>query len=136
MSELTTHQILIYIMVAACVADREVNDLELEKIRTIIRALPVFDTYDGSKLAEDCQACGKILKSSGGLTEILATSHNVLPERLFETAYALAVDVSVADFYFKREETRFAQMLAEELDIDEATCSAIRVAARARHRRL
>ncbi|MEM8652850.1 MAG: cytoplasmic protein, partial [Pseudomonadota bacterium] len=62
--------------------------------------------------------------------------HNVLPERLFETAYALAVDVSVADFYFKREETRFAQMLAEELDIDEATCSAIRVAARARHRRL
>jgi uncharacterized membrane protein YebE (DUF533 family) len=53
--------------------------------------------------------------------------------RLRETAYALALEVAAADLDVRPEETRFLEMLAEALEIDMLTKSAIERGIRARN---
>jgi len=55
------------------------------------------------------------------------------PDRLHETAYALAVEIAAADLDVKPEELRFLQMLRDALELDSLTCAAIERGARARH---
>jgi hypothetical protein len=58
-----------------------------------------------------------------------------LPERLYETAYALAVEVAAADLFVEQEELRFLQILRDRLNLDQLTSAAIERAARARYRK-
>ena len=44
------HSALIYAMVLASVADREMSDAELRTIGEIVRYLPIFKDYDRDKL--------------------------------------------------------------------------------------
>jgi hypothetical protein len=59
-----------------------------------------------------------------------------LPEKLHDTAYALAVEVTAVDLRLEQEELRFLEMLRDGLSLDRLTTAAIEVAARARHRRI
>jgi tellurite resistance protein len=58
-----------------------------------------------------------------------------LPKRLYETAYALAVDVAAADVKVGQEELRLLQILRHRLGLDRLVTVAIERAARARHAR-
>ena len=59
-----------------------------------------------------------------------------LPKKLYETAYALACDVAVADGKLSQEELRLLQMLRNRLELDRLHAAAIERGARARHAHL
>lgn len=136
MTATNTHDALVYLLVAMSAADTSMTDAELAQIGNIIRTLPVFQGFDQNRLVEIARKCQKILQKEQGLDEILDRVHNALPERLYDTAYALAVEVAAADLHVEQEELRFLQMLRDRLDLDKLTVAAIERGARARYRKI
>ena len=125
---------LIYAMVTLSAADRTMTDNELMKIGDIVKTLPIFNDFDQERLVPVAEACGALLQDEDGLDTVLAIVAGSLPEKLHETAYALAVEVAVADLHVEQEELRFLQMLRDALHVDALTVAAIERAARARYR--
>lgn len=130
------HEALIYTMVTISAADRSMTDAELQKIGELVQTLPVFYDFDAERLVPVAEACGAMLNADDGLDGILDVIADALPEKLHDTAYALAVDVAAADLHVEQEELRFLQMLRDRLDLDKLTVAAIECGARARHRTL
>jgi tellurite resistance protein len=125
---------LIYTMVTLSAADRSMTDGELKKIGDIVRTLPIFRDFDINRLVAVAGACGTLLQAEDGLETVLAVISTSLPQRLYETAYAVAVEVAAADLHVEQEELRFLQILRDALDLDPLTTAAIERGARARHR--
>src|SRR3954454_23289347 len=86
------HEALIYAMVTLAAADRAMTDNELMKIGDIVKTLPIFRDFDKEHLVKAAEACGAILQKEEGLDEILDVIANTLVPRVYETAYALAVE--------------------------------------------
>ncbi|MEM7463394.1 MAG: tellurite resistance TerB family protein [Pseudomonadota bacterium] len=133
MSETTPHDALIHIMVTMSAADRTMTDSELAKIGTIIKTLPVFDDYDSDMLVLAASQCTDILQAEDGLQQILNNASKVLPNSLYETAYALAVEVAAADLHLEQEELRLLQIFRDHFNLERLVCAAIERGARARH---
>jgi hypothetical protein len=74
-----------------------------------------------------------MLKGEDGLDKILKLVRAALPERLRETAYALACDVAAADGKVTVEESRLLDMIRYELQVGKLVAAAIERGARARH---
>lgn len=70
----------------------------------------------------------------GVFAAVLNIVSEALPLHLYDTAYALAVDVAAADMDIVQEELRFLQMLRDKLDLDKLSIAAIEYTARARYR--
>jgi len=128
------HEALIYAMVTLAAADQAMTDNELMKIGDIVKTLPIFRDFDREGLVKAAEACGAILQKEDGLDEILDVIANTLVPRLYETAYALAVEVAAADLHVEQEELRFLQLLRDRLDLDKLTVAAIEHSARVRYR--
>jgi tellurite resistance protein len=135
MAATTPHEALIHIMVTMSAADREMTDRELAKIGSIINTLPVFEGYDQSHVVKAAKHCSKILQADDGLDRILDEAYKLLPKKLHETAYALAVEVAAADLHVEQEELRLLQMMRDRFNLDRLACAAIERGARARHLR-
>ncbi len=130
------HSALIYSMVLASAADREMTDTELRRIGQIVDRLPVFDDFDTDSLAARAAECAELLNAEEGLEAVLETIRDNLPQKLHETAYAVACEIVVADGRVAQEELRLLEMLAQSLPIDRLAAAAIERGARARHMRL
>lgn len=130
------HSALIYTMVMASAADREMNDAELKRIGNIVRNLPVFQDFDHDNLTSASAECAELLNSDDGLEQIIQLIHDALPEKLRETAYAVACDVVAADLHASQEELRLLEMLRHKLEVDRLSAAAIERGARARHQTL
>ncbi len=131
---ITHHEALIYAMVTLSASDRQMTDPELMKIGDIVNTLPIFSGFDGEKLVGVAKACGALLQDDDGLEKVLAVIAASLPPRLYDTAYALTVEVAAADLHVEQEELRFLQMLRDRLDLDKLTVAAIERGAQARYR--
>ena len=127
------HAALIYTMVIMSAADRDMPDVELEAMTDMVGHLPVFRDYDKSMISKTSAACINMLKNEDGLDKILKQIRAGLPEKLRETAYALACDVAAADNVVTQEEARLLDMLRYELQIGKLVAAAIERGARARH---
>jgi tellurite resistance protein len=125
--------VLIYAMVTISAVDRVISDAELAKIGNVVTQLPVFASYDRENLVKTAEACGNILGDEDGLDTILSLIESRLPEKLYETAYALAVEVAAVDRIVRNEEIRFLELLRDKLRLDKLTIAAIERGARARH---
>ncbi len=132
----TPHEALIYAMVTLSAADRTMTDRELRKIGDIVQTLPVFEGFDQTRLVAISEACGGLLQDEDGLDTILNLIATSLPPRLYETAYALAIEVAAVDLHVEQEELRFLQMLRDRLDLDKLAVAAIERSARVRYRRM
>ncbi len=130
----TPHDALIYAMVMASAVDRTMSDSELARIGEIVQHLPVFETFDPDRLIAAAQRCTDILSGPEGLDIALETIRDALPLPLYETAYALAVEVIAADRRVVAEEIRLLQLLSGRLALDKLTCAAIERGAQARYR--
>lgn len=128
------HAALIYVMVTISAVDGSMTDVELKRIGAMVSQLPVFRDFNPAKLSGAAQACGEILAEKDGLDAVLGLVKAGLPDHLRETAYALAVDVAVADLNVKPEELRFLDRLRNTLDLSKLVAAAIERGARARHR--
>ncbi len=128
------HEALIYVMVTISAVDRTMTDLELRRIGEIVQTTPVFRDFNSDNLVLVAEACGAQLQSEDGLRDVLNLVHDSLPSKLYETAYALAVDIAAADLHVEQEELRFLQMLRDRLDLTKLSVAAIEHGARVRHR--
>ena len=132
----TAHDALIHLMIVAASSDSEMTEKELLRIQALIGRLPVFESFDKARLTAVANACADKLNGPGGLDEVLDDAIAVLPTKLQDTAYSLAVEIASVDLYLEQEELRFLEMLRDKLDLDRLTTAAIETAARARHRRM
>ena len=127
------HAALVYVMVTVSAVDRAMTDDELHRIGEIVSNLPVFSDYDDNDLVKTAEACGEILSADGGLQQVLRLVRGALPEKLRETAYAVALEVAAADRLVRPEEIRFLEMLGDTLELDKMTTAAIERGIRARN---
>lgn len=134
MSErLSPQAALIDVMVVVSAADRRMSDEELKTIGTIVRTAPVFRGFDVEQLVPAAEACAKLLASERGLDDVLKRVSQALPERLRETAYALAVEVAVADGgHLSQEVLRLLELIRYALPVERLEAAAIERGARAR----
>jgi tellurite resistance protein len=133
MKSLTPQEAIIYLMVMVSASDRDMVDPELSRIGAIVRTLPAFRHFDQARTLDVARACQQALQKEEFDT-ILTRTALAIPAEAHDTAYALAVDVAVADLHVEPEELRILQILRERLRLDRAAIAAIERAAKARHR--
>ncbi|MBZ9659723.1 tellurite resistance TerB family protein [Mesorhizobium sp. ESP-6-4] len=136
MPSLTPHEALIHLMVITSASDRDMTDVELQRIGDVVRSWPVFVDFNQDRLVQVAQACQKALHEKDGLEGVLARVAEALPERLRDTAYAAAFEVAAVDLEMRMEEVRVLQLIRLKLDLDTLTVAAIARAAKARLRSL
>lgn len=132
---LTPQEALIYIMVVSAAADRTLSEGEIERIDGLVARLPVFASFERTRLPELANAALDLTQSADDLTEVLATVFADFPERLHDTAYALAVELVAVDLDIRQEELRWLEMLSDYLGLEKLVVAAIERAARARLKR-
>ncbi|OBZ96708.1 Tellurite resistance protein TerB [Pararhizobium polonicum] len=129
------HEALIYVMVMMSAVDTAMTDDELERIGRLTGFLPVFDGFDHDHLVHAARECAALLDGAEGLDIALEVVREALPPRLYDTAYALAVELAAADLSIRPEEIRLLQLLRDRLALDKLTCAAIERGAMARFRK-
>lgn len=132
---LTPQEALIYIMVVSAAADRTLSDGEIERIDALVARLPVFAGFDRTQLPALAKAAIDLTQNADDLTEVLDVVFEDFPERLRDTAYALAVELVAADLNIHQEELRWLELLSDHLELDKLVVAAIERAARARLKR-
>lgn len=131
---LSTQDALIYMMVVTAASDTSLTDQEIGRMSVLVERLPVFAGYDMSRLPQVASECADLMTSKGveGVLELIVAT---LPERLQDTAYALAVEIAAVDLQVEQEELRWLELVRDHLSLDRLTTAAIEVAARARLRK-
>lgn len=133
LASMTAQDALLAIMVAVSASDENLRTSELVAIQRIVNHLPVFAGYDPDRFAQVSRVVFDLLEEEDGLDAFFGLLQQALPEKLFETAYALACDVAAADGTLYEQELQFLQEIRDELAIDRLHAAAIERGARARH---
>ena len=124
---------LVALMVAVSASDEDIRTAELIKIQSSVNMLPVFAGYDIDRLTVISKTVLDLFEQEDGLDALFGLIREALPERLNETAYALACDVAAADGTLEEAELRLLEEIRYELNIDRLHAAAIERGARARH---
>ena len=132
--DFTPEDTLIASMIAASVSDEAIRTSELVTIERMVNHLPVFAEYDIERIKEVSNTVFDILAEEEGLDMLWDAVRRTLPERLFDTAYAMACDVIAADGKARENELRLLEDMRYELNIERLLAAAIETGARARHR--
>ena len=130
---LSAQDCLVAVMIAVSVSDENVRTAELVKIQSSVNMLPIFAKYDIDRLSWLSQTVFDLFEQEDGLDALFGLVRENLPERLYETAYALACDVAAADGTLQEPELRLLEEIRYELNIDRLHAAGIERGARARH---
>lgn len=132
---LTPQDCLIAVMIAVSASDQQMPTSELLTIEQIVNHLPVFAGYDVDRIKHISQTVLDLFEEEDGLDAFFGLIRAGLPERLRETAYALACDVAATDGRARQTELRLLEEMRHELAIDRLHAAAIEWGARVRHLR-
>ena len=124
---------LIAVMMAVSISDGQVRTSELLRIEEIVNHLPVFADYDMDRIKTVSNSVFDMMSEEDGLDALFGLVRENLPDRLWETAYAMACDVAAADGTLRSTELRILEEIRYELKIDRLHAAAIERGARARH---
>lgn len=130
---ISNQKALIYVMVTMSGVEAHINASELQEIRHVVATLPIFRSFDASRLDTVAAECAEMLQEPEGLQTVLGLVKDQLSPKLRETAYALAVEVAAVDLAVGKEELRFLAMLRDELGLDKLVTAAIERSAIARY---
>lgn len=130
---LSAQDSLVAVMVAVSASDENIRTAELIKIQAAVRILPIFHEYDEDRLSLISKTVFDLFEQEDGLDALFGLVREALPERLYETAYALACDVAAADGTLEEAELRLLEEIRYELNLDRLHAAAIERGARARH---
>lgn len=133
---LTAQDALVALMIGVSAADENIRTAELVQITNIVNNLPIFADYDPDMLQVVSRIVFDLLEQEDGLDALFGLIRDALPDRLFETAYALSCDVAAADGLITAQESRMLEEIREELEIDRLHAAAIERGARARYQTL
>lgn len=126
---------LVAVMVACSASDENMRTAELVAIQRMVNHMPVFGDYDVDRVRRISQVVFDLFEEEDGLDALFGLIREALPERLNETAYALACDVVTADGKHNDVELRMLEEVRHELHIDRLHAAAIEWGARVRHMR-
>ena len=132
---LTAQDCLVALMIAVSASDQNIRTAELVKIESSVNLLPLFADYDIDRIRVMSELVFELFSQEDGLDALFGLIRDNLPERLHETAYALACDVAAADGTLRETELRLLEEIRYELDIDRLHAAAIERGARARYLR-
>ncbi len=132
---MTPQDCLVALMIAVSASDENMRTAELVKIESAVNMLPIFSDYDIDRMRVVTDLVFDLFEQEDGLDALFGLLRDNLPERLNETAYALACDVAAADGTLREEELRLLEEIRYELDSDRLHAAAIERGARARHLR-
>ena len=130
---LSPQDALVAVMVAASASDENMRTAELVAIQRMVNHMPIFAEYDADRIRRVSQIVFDLFTEEDGLDALFGLIREALPDRLFETAYALACDVVTADGKHSQVELRMLEEVREELRIDRLHAAAIEWGARVRH---
>ena len=130
---LSAQDCLVAVMIAVSASDEDIGTAELVKIQSAVNMLPVFANYDNDRLSTMSKTVFDLFEQEDGLDALFGLIRESLPERLYETAYALACDVAAADGTLDEAELRILEEIRYELELDRLHAAAIERGARARH---
>lgn len=124
---------LVAVMVACSASDQNMRTAELVAIQRMVNHMPIFASYDADRIRRVSQTVFDLFEEEDGLDALFGLIRAALPERLYETAYALACDVVTSDGRHSQLELRMLEEVREELHIDRLHAAAIEWGARVRH---
>ncbi len=127
------HDALIYSMVLVSASDGDMTDPELQTIGDVVKQLPIFRDFDLATLAATATNCAELLADPDGLDKAGDLILAALPEKLRESAYALACEVAAADGSIRQEELQLLGWLRGRLSIGRLESAAIERGTRARY---
>lgn len=130
---LSAQDCLVAVMIAVSVSDEDIRTAELVKIQSAVNLLPIFADYDTDRMSWLSETVFDLFEQEDGLDALFGLIRENLPERLYETAYALACDVAAADGTLQEPELRLLEEIRYELNIDRLHAAGIERGARARH---
>ena len=88
---------LVAVMVAMLASDQTYRTSELVAIQRSVDHAPVFAEYDADRIRAISQTVMTLFEDEEGIDALFGLVRAALPEKLYETAYALACDVGAAD---------------------------------------
>ena len=130
---LSAQDCLVAIMIAVSASDEDIRTTELLKIQSAVNMLPVFSGYDLDRISTVSSMVFDLFEQEDGLDALFGLVKAAMPDRLNETAYALACDVAATDGTLEEAELRLLEEIRYELDLDRLHAAAIERGARARH---
>ena len=130
---LTPQDCLVALMIAVSASDENILTAELIKIQSTLNHLPIFAEYDIDRLNIMSQLVFDLFEQEDGLDALFGLVRDHLPDRLYETSYALCCDVAAADGIIREPELRLLEEMRHTLNIDRLHAAAIERGARARH---
>jgi tellurite resistance protein len=132
-SSLSPQDALVAVMIAVSASDQNMRTAELVAIQRMVNHMPVFAAYDPDRIQRVSRTVFDLFEEEDGLDALFGLIREALPDRLFETAYALACDVVTADGRHSQVELRMLEEVREELHVDRLHAAAIEWGARVRH---
>ncbi len=132
---MTPQDALVAVMIAISASDEQIRTVELVMIEDIVDHLPIFAGYDRDRLHRVGEIVFDLFEEEDGLDALFGLMRAALPERLYETAYALACDVAAADGKLIQTELRLLEEIRDAFAIDRLHAAAIERGARARFAR-
>lgn len=132
---LSPQDALVAIMVAISASDEQIRTSELLAIQRIVNNLPVFAQYDADRIRRIAPMVFDLLEDEDGLDALFGLIKDALPDRLNETAYAMACDVAAADGMLDQTELAMLAEIRHQLNVSRLHAAAIEQGSRARHMR-
>ena len=130
---MTPQDCLVALMIAVSASDANILTAELVKIQSTLNHLPIFAEYDIDRLNVMSQLVLDLFEQEDGVDVLFELIIDHLPQRLYETGYALCCDVAAADGIIREPELRLLEEMRYTLNIDRLHAAAIELGARARH---
>lgn len=125
---------LVAVMVAVSASDNNMRTAELLAIQRMVDHMPVFAEYDQDRIRVVSQTVITLFEEEDGLDALFGLVRDALPDKLYETAYALACDVGAADGRLYDGEIRMLAEIRDQLGITRLHAAAIELSAQVRHR--
>ena len=130
---MTPQDCLVALMIAVSASDANILTAELVKIQSTLNHLPIFAEYDIDRLNVMSHLVLDLFEQEDGVDALFELIIDHLPQRLYETGYALCCDVAAADGIIHEPELRLLEEMRYTLNIDRLHAAAIERGARARH---
>lgn len=128
----TTEQVLVFLMLTMAAADGPLNDTETARIARLVAVLPVFENLPDNQIPDIIDHFAALMSDEAGLDTLMELVTESVPPALYETAYALAVEVAAADYDVQPEELRLLELIRDTLKLEKLVTAAIERGARAR----
>ena len=121
-SSLSQAEAVAAIAVAAIAADGYLLEEERQSIFAVMSNLHVFQKYSSRQRLKLLEKLFDVLRQKGAHT-LVYSAKEALPPQLRETAFAVAINMVMADGTLVESEREFLQQLEQVLEISEACAS-------------